>query len=38
MGGYFKARKAKPEFLVSEDEGKFIRNLRWKGMIGKLKP
>ncbi len=37
MGGYFEARKNKPEFLVSEDEGKFIRKLRWKGMLNKLK-
>ncbi|GGD29235.1 glycosyltransferase [Hyunsoonleella pacifica] len=37
MGGYFEAKKNNLEFLVSEDEGKFIRNLRWKGMIGKLK-
>lgn len=36
MGGYFEARKNKPEFLVSEDEGKFIRQLRWKGMINKF--
>ncbi|MBC3759473.1 glycosyltransferase family 2 protein [Hyunsoonleella sp. SJ7] len=37
MAGYFKAKKENMGFLVSEDEGKFIRNLRWKGMIGKLK-
>ncbi|UKM65168.1 glycosyltransferase [Flavobacteriaceae bacterium GSB9] len=33
--GYFKAKKEKIKFLVSEDEGKFIRNLRWKGMLNK---
>ncbi|TBN01326.1 glycosyltransferase family 2 protein [Hyunsoonleella flava] len=37
MGGYFEAKKNKLEFLVTEDEGKFIRKLRWKGMLGKLK-
>lgn len=34
--GYFKAKKEKPDFLVSKEEGQFIRNLRWKGMLGKL--
>jgi glycosyltransferase involved in cell wall biosynthesis len=37
MLGYFKAKKNKITYLVTEDEGKFIRNLRWKGMLGKLK-
>lgn len=37
IAGYFKAKKEKLEFLVSEDEGKFIRQLRWKGILGKLK-
>lgn len=37
ISGYFKAKKEKIDFLVSEEEGKFIRNLRWKGIIGKLK-
>ena len=36
LAGYFKAIKEKPEFLVNEDEGKFIRNLRWKGMLNKF--
>ncbi|MGC6429516.1 MAG: glycosyltransferase family 2 protein [Jejuia sp.] len=36
MAGYFEARKNKPEFLVSEDEGQFIRKLRWKGMLNKF--
>lgn len=35
--GYFKAKKEKITFLVSEEEGKFIRNLRWNGMLNKLK-
>lgn len=37
MLGYFKVKKNKITYLVTEDEGKFIRNLRWKGMLGKLK-
>lgn len=37
IAGYFKAKKEKIDYLVSEDEGKFIRNLRWKGMLEKLK-
>ncbi|TWO31778.1 glycosyltransferase family 2 protein [Seonamhaeicola sediminis] len=37
MGGYFKAKKEKVNFLVSDEEGKFIRDVRWKGIIGKLK-
>ncbi|WP_298495173.1 glycosyltransferase family 2 protein [uncultured Algibacter sp.] len=36
MTGYFKAKKEKIEFLVSESEGQFIRNLRWKGMLKKF--
>lgn len=36
MAGYFKAKKNKIVFLVSEEEGKFIRNLRWKGMLNKF--
>lgn len=35
--GYFKAKKEKIDFLVSEEEGEFIRDLRWKGMLSKLK-
>ncbi|MGZ0017600.1 glycosyltransferase family 2 protein [Yeosuana sp. AK3] len=37
LAGYFKAKKEKIAFLVSEEEGKFIRNLRWKGMMKLLK-
>lgn len=37
MLGYFKAKKEKVDYLVTENEGQFIRNLRWKGMLGKLK-
>ncbi|WP_372753392.1 glycosyltransferase family 2 protein [Mariniflexile sp.] len=37
LAGYFLAKKNKIDFLVTEDEGLFIRNLRWKGILGKLK-
>lgn len=36
MKGYFKAKSNKTEFLVSKDEGKFIRKLRWEGIYNKL--
>lgn len=35
ISGYLKAKKDKTEFLVTEEQGNFIRNLRWKGMIKK---
>ena len=35
IAGYFKAKKNNISFLVSEDEGKFIRNLRWKNMLNR---
>ncbi|GGZ79450.1 glycosyltransferase [Algibacter mikhailovii] len=37
MSGFFKAQKSKTPYLVSDQEGEFIRNLRWKGMLRKLK-
>ena len=37
MSGFFKAQKSKIPYLVSDQEGEFIRNLRWKGMLRKLK-
>lgn len=37
MAGYFKAKNNNTDFLVTEAQGKFIRQLRWNGMIGKLK-
>ena len=37
LAGYFKAKKEKLNYLVSEKEGAFIRDLRWKGMLNKLK-
>ncbi len=36
LAGFFKAKKAKLPFLVSKDEGKFIRTLRWKKIKKKL--
>lgn len=36
MLGYFKAQQKKVTFLVSPEQGKFIRKLRWKGMLGKI--
>ncbi len=36
MSGYFKAKFNKVEFLVSKNEGKFIRKLRWDGIFNKL--
>ena len=36
MSGYFKAKSNNVEFLVSEEEGKFIRDLRWKGIKTKF--
>ncbi|MDO7170787.1 glycosyltransferase family 2 protein [Mariniflexile sp. AS56] len=37
IAGYFRAKKNKIAFLVSDEEGQFIRNLRWKGMLNKLR-
>ncbi|TMM58167.1 glycosyltransferase family 2 protein [Maribacter algarum] len=34
--GYYTARKEKEPFLVNEEQGKFIRNLRWKNIKRKL--
>ncbi|HEY9185543.1 MAG TPA: glycosyltransferase [Salegentibacter sp.] len=36
MQGFFKAKKEKRPFLVSEKEGRFIRKLRWEKMRSKL--
>ena len=36
ISGYFKANFNKAEFLVSKEEGEFIRDLRWKGIIKKF--
>ncbi|WP_179354498.1 glycosyltransferase family 2 protein [Winogradskyella vidalii] len=36
MAGYYKAKSDKIDFLVSKEEGRFIQNLRWKGIKGKF--
>ncbi|MCX2681142.1 glycosyltransferase family A protein [Galbibacter sp. EGI 63066] len=36
LRGYFSAKKEKTPFLVSQEEGAFIRSYRWKGILGKL--
>jgi len=36
MSGYFRAELNNDERLVSSEEGKFIRNLRWKGIWNKF--
>ena len=35
--GYYKAVKERPEYLVTKDQGQFIRALRWKGILKKVK-
>lgn len=36
LRGYFKAKKQKLPFLVNQEEGKFIRELRWRKMRKKF--
>jgi glycosyltransferase involved in cell wall biosynthesis len=36
LNGYFSAQKHKKPFLVSEKEGRFIRQLRWENIAKKL--
>ena len=36
MSGYFKAKSNKTEFLVSKEEGEFIRDVRWIGIKSKF--
>jgi len=36
MSGYFKAKSNNLEFLVSKEEGQFIRSLRWDGIKSKF--
>lgn len=36
MSGYFKAKKEKLNYLVTAEQGRFIRKLRWKNMFSKL--
>jgi len=37
MAGYFKAKNSKIEPLVTEEQGAFIRKLRWNGIFSKMK-
>lgn len=34
--GYLKAKKEKADFLITPEQGRFIRNFRWKQMLKKL--
>ncbi len=36
LQGYWKAKKEKRPFLINEEEGRFVRNFRWKKMKEKL--
>ena len=36
LRGYFRAKRAHKEYLVTTQEGSFIRKLRWKGIRSKL--
>ena len=36
LSGYFKASKNKKSFLVTKEQGQFIRSLRWQGIKEKL--
>ncbi|MFC4636226.1 glycosyltransferase family 2 protein [Dokdonia ponticola] len=38
MRGYFRAKRHKHAYLVTKEEGAFIRKLRWKGIISKITP
>jgi glycosyltransferase involved in cell wall biosynthesis len=37
MAGYFKGKRNKLDQLITEDQGQFIRKLRWNGILSKLK-
>ncbi len=36
LSGYWEAKKKKQPYIVTPEEGKFIRDLRWKRILGKL--
>lgn len=36
LSGFWEAKKSKQPYIVSPEEGKFIRSLRWKRIFGKL--
>lgn len=37
LKGFWKAKRAKKQYLVTSSEGKFIRHIRWKGIKSKLR-
>ncbi|WP_298903685.1 glycosyltransferase family 2 protein [uncultured Psychroserpens sp.] len=37
MSGYFRGKRHNLNHLVTKEQGRFIRRLRWKGMLNKLK-
>jgi glycosyltransferase involved in cell wall biosynthesis len=37
MAGYFRGKRKKLDQLVTEEQGQFIRKLRWKGILSNLK-
>ena len=37
MSGYFRAKSNREKFLVTTQEGKFIRKLRWEGILNKFR-
>ena len=37
MRAYFRAKRAKKPYLVSQEEGVFIRSIRWKGIANKIR-
>lgn len=36
LSGYLKASKNKPEYLITKDQGKFVRQFRWKNILKKF--
>ncbi|WP_089372897.1 glycosyltransferase family 2 protein [Dokdonia pacifica] len=38
MSGYFRAKREQQPYLVTKEEGIFIRKLRWQGIISKITP
>ena len=36
LRGYLKARQEKADYLITPEQGKFIRDFRWRQMLKKL--
>ena len=36
LNGYFKAKKNDVDYMVTKEQGQFIKRLRWKGMLTKF--